>query len=310
MNTLEENIKCGGEKYDIIIPKTVQIEPIFGCNANCIMCPINKPTKRKKGVMPDKLFRKIVDDIIPYRHKIEHIDLFGLGEPILDKHIFEKIRYLKKKGLRGIGIATNMDLLNKEKQDLLLESGIDTVIISIDSTKKEIHEKIRRGTNFDGVVANTNNLIAKRNKGKFHTKFVIRCIRQELNKDEGEDYKEYWGSRIDRKKGDQIDLYNIQGWGREIPISITRTKEIESLPCYHVFERVFILCDGDVQMCSCNFYYPYVVIGNVEKTNLIDIYNNEKMKEIRRLHLSGKKNTLELCRNCNVLYSREKKEIF
>jgi len=295
-----------------IIPKTVQIEPIFGCNAECIMCAINLPTKRKKGTMPMKLFRKIVDDLATYKDKIEKIDLFGLGEPILDETIFEKIKYLKKKGLRGVGISTNMDLLNEEKQTLLLESGIDTVIVSIDSTKKDIHEKIRKNTNFDRVVANTNNLIIKRDKGKFHTKFVLRYIRQELNKEGWDGYKKYWNSRIDREKGDQINLYEAHNWVGEVPIEVVkaRAEDIEALKCYQIFDRMFILCDGTMSMCSCDMLHPYVVIGNVVESNPIDVFNNKKMKEIRKIHLSGDKNTIEICRNCNMLYSRKKKEVF
>jgi len=61
------------------------------------MCPIDKPSKRKKGVMPIELFKKITDDLSEYKDTIEKIDLFGLGEPLLDRTIFEKIRYLNKK---------------------------------------------------------------------------------------------------------------------------------------------------------------------------------------------------------------------
>ena len=293
-----------------IIPKIVQIEPIFGCNASCVMCVVDMPTKRKKGIMSIDLFKKIVDDLAYYRDNIVQIDLFGLGEPLLDKHIFERIRYLKKKGLNGVGISTNADLLNEEKQNLLLESKLDTVIFSIDSTEKDVHEKIRRGTDFDRVLANANNLIVKRDKGDYNTKFVFRFISQELNKGGWEAFKDYWNSRISRIKGDEINSYQAHNWVGEALIDVgERTLEVEALECYQVFDRMFILADGTMSMCSCDLHHPFVVIGNVSEGNTIDIYNNEKMQEIRELHLSGKKNTMEICRKCNMLYSRKKKEV-
>jgi len=55
--------------------------------------------------------------------------------------------------------------MTEEKQKELLESRIDTVIISIDSLDKKIHESIRRGTNLENVVENTKGLIRKETRG-------------------------------------------------------------------------------------------------------------------------------------------------
>ena len=49
--------------------------------------------------------------------------------------------------------------MNKEKQDKILESGLDTVIFTIDGAKKEIHEPIIKGTNFERVVKNAKSII-------------------------------------------------------------------------------------------------------------------------------------------------------
>ena len=120
-----------------MIPKVLQIETIFGCNANCVMCPINAPTKRKKGVMDIAMSKYILDELSPYVDEIEQLNFFFLGEPLLDPFIYERIKYAKKKGFRNIGISTNADLLDRPRQIKLLESKIDTIIFSIDGIKKE-----------------------------------------------------------------------------------------------------------------------------------------------------------------------------
>ena len=94
-----------------------------------------------------------------YKEHIQKFDLFGLGEPLLDKTLFEKIKYAKSKGFKNWAISTNVDLMNKEKQDKILESGLDTVIFTIDGAKKEIHEPIIKGTNFERVVKNAKSII-------------------------------------------------------------------------------------------------------------------------------------------------------
>jgi len=294
-----------------LIPSIIQIEPIFGCNASCIMCVIDMPTTRKKMAMPMELFRKVVDDLVPYKDTIVQIDLFGLGEPLLDNHIFERIRYMKAKGLQGIGISTNADLMHEGKQLFLLESGVDTVIVSIESTKKEVHERIRVNTNFERVIENANGLIKKRDAGNYNTKFVFRFISQDMNRDDWEEYKRYWDSRIDRRKGDQVNLYEVHNWVGEARVKAgERSDDVEALGCYQVFDRAFILSDGTMSMCSCDLHHPYVAIGNVADANVIELFNNSRMKKIRDIHLSGRKYSIDICKKCNLLYSRQRKEVF
>ncbi|MHC9541072.1 MAG: radical SAM/SPASM domain-containing protein [Vulcanimicrobiota bacterium] len=299
------------DSNEALIPSIIQIEPVFGCNASCIMCVIDLPTKRKKMAMPMKLFKKVVDEIAPYRDTITQIDLFGLGEPLIDRHIFERIRYLKDNGLRGVGISTNADILDEEKQELLLESGVDTVIISIESTKKEVHEKIRVNTVFERVIENADSLIRKRDSGNYETRFIFRFISQKLNRGSWNEYKKYWSARINRNKGDQINSYKVHNWVGEAPVKVgRRTDEVEQLECYQVFDRAFILADGTLSMCSCDLHHPFVAIGSVADANVIDVYNNQRMKDIREIHVSGRKNTIDICRQCNMLYSRQHKKVF
>src|SRR3989344_5864138 len=194
-------------KKKILIPKRITIETIFGCNANCPMCVINLPTKRKKGIAPLEMTKIILDQMAPYKDKIRQIDLFGLGEPLLDPHIFERIKYAKKIGFKNIGISTNADLLNEEKQKKLLESEVDTVLVSIDGVKKKTHESIRKGVNFERIIENVQSIIKKRNSGKYKTRFVIRFVMQDLNENEWGDFKKFWRPKLSKEKKDFIMLY-------------------------------------------------------------------------------------------------------
>ena len=167
----------------MLIPKRIAIETIFGCNASCTMCVIDLPTERKKGIMPFEMSKHILDELLPYKNQIDRLDFFGLGEPLLDPYLFQRIKYAKEKGFRNIAISTNADILNKEKQKKLLETGIDVVLFSIDSVKKEIHEKIRRGVKFERVVGNCQSIIKMRDRGNYKTRFIMRFIRQNCNKE-------------------------------------------------------------------------------------------------------------------------------
>jgi MoaA/NifB/PqqE/SkfB family radical SAM enzyme len=240
----------------ILIPKRLTLETVFGCNSNCIMCVINLPTKRKKGIMPVWMSKYVLDECAKYVDQIRQLDFFGLGEPFLDPYLFERIKYAKEKGFKNIGISTNADLLDEDKQKKLLESGIDTVLFSIDGAKKETHEAIRRGTNFERVVRNFQGIIKMRDEGNYKTRFVLRFIRQDINKNEWEDFKKFWEPKLSKEKKDMMIIYDMHTWGGEkfskdkILNNQTRDPEIEKKPCHRLNELLIVLADGSVPLCN------------------------------------------------------------
>ena len=296
----------------LFIPTNIIIESVFGCNANCVMCPIDKPTKRKKGVMSFDLYKDIIDGLYPYRDKVSQLDLFGVGEPLLDKTLPEKIQYAKQKGFCGIGIATNADLMDESTAQQLFEAGLDTIMVSIDGITKAVHESIRVNTNFERIVKNVKRAISLRDSRNYTTKFVLRFIRQLINRDEWKGFKEYWNPLICREKADKIIGYDIHSWGGEVDIK-KEELDYKAVPgdtaCHHLFDRLIILNDGTVPLCCADMNHAHQALGNVKDSSPIEIYNNSKIKEYRQMHLDGNRLKMTVCTKCTILESESVKDI-
>jgi len=301
---------------NLLIPKRVTIETIFGCNAKCVMCPIDYPTKRKKGIMPLGMFENIIDTLTPYRKQVEMMDLFGLGEPLLDPHIFKRIGYIKEKGFdnTSLGISTNADLLSLKKQQLLLASGIDNIIFSIDGVKKETHESIRRGVKFERVLGNCLSIIKMRDEGNYKARFVIRFIRQDVNRKEWGAFKQFWQAKISKERGDFITAYDAHSWGGEVSTKDSvlgtnrRIESVEKQPCNIIFDILYVLCDGAVPLCHEDWLNTAYAFGNVAETLPVEIFNCDAFNKIREIHQAGDKNKINMCRECTNLYSEITKE--
>lgn len=288
----------------LVIPERIQLESVFGCNARCTMCPVHSQTDRKKGMMSLEMFHYIVDELEPYKEYIEKFDLWGEGEPTLDKNLCTKIRYLKNKGFSGVAIATNADLLNRELALNLLDAELDTVIFSIDGVTPETHEQIRINTRFDRVLENAERIVSLRNEGGYSTKFVFRFIKQECNKHEWDDFLEFWGARINKRLGDLIISYDIHTWGGEIKdIDVIQSELPSDISCHHLFDRVIVLCDGTVPMCCSDMHHAKYNFGNIKDASPLDIFNNKKANKFRSLHNSGKRLHLKICSECTILNS-------
>jgi len=296
--------KWNGER---IIPKRIVIETVFGCNARCSMCPIDQPTQREKGFMPMRDFCKVVDALIPYRDRVKMFDLFGLGEPLLDPFIFDRINYVKRKGFTGLSISTNAHLLSSDKQKKLLESGIETIIFSIDGVKKETHEAIRARTDFSRVVKNATDTIRLRDKMGSKTRFVVRFIHQPRNRDEWEPFHQFWSQALSKDKGDILNRYKMHNWsgkvmGKEEVLYGEKSDDaIKTMPCHHIFEKLVILADGSVGLCFEDILDAQFGFGNAIEEDPIEVFNSIRYNKIRRLHIEGKRFNLGICKECTVL---------
>jgi sulfatase maturation enzyme AslB (radical SAM superfamily) len=299
--------KLKADKF--IIPARMQIETIYGCNIRCKMCPFSKPNPpRKKQTMSMDLYKKIIDQMVPYVEHLKLLDLWGVGEPLLDPQICERIKYAKSKGFRSVAIATNIMLMNDKMQDDLLESGIDTIILGIDGTTKSVHESLRVGTDFDKVMEYAQSIIEKRNKGNYKTRFITRFVKQSANEHQWEDYKKYWKSKLSEEKKDMIISYNVRPWYQEVSAGGSNYNEhISKLPCHHVFDRLIILVDGRVPMCCGDLDLGKLIMGDANDTPLIDIFNCDEYKRIRTIHLEDK-NKINMCKECSLLFSEASQE--
>ena len=291
-------------KNGTILPKRIVVETVFGCNARCPMCLIDHPTDRAKGFMPMERFETLVAALEPYAEHIEMFDLFGLGEPLLDLFLAERISLLKSKGFKGIGVSTNAHLLSAEWRKKLFEAGVDTVLISIDGMSKEIHETARPRVNFERVISNVEAALQERTAGNYQTRFVIRFVQQDHNADEWEAYRTFWNARISAERNDLIFRYHMHDWSGQVDGNSTHDlghDPFAHAPCHHLFEKMVILANGKVALCFEDILDGKFGFGNVFEADPIELFNARALNKLRKLHLGGKKCGHKMCGKCTVL---------
>ena len=222
-------------------PSHLQIEVVAGiCSADCVMCTIKEV--RRKGVLSMEDYSYILSKFENHTDKLQYLTLHGMGEPLLDKTLPEKVALARDKGFPGIGFATNATHLTPEKSLELLASGLNTIIFSLDGITKQTHESIRYGVNYEQVLKNVLHFIAYRNaRGSSSTKVIVRMIRQESNRHEWDAYKTYWNDQLNPDFGDQVSVFDVHNWGvrqeRERERERERRKHIDSIGCINYRAR-------------------------------------------------------------------------
>lgn len=129
-------------------PSFANIEITTHCNFKCSFCA-REHVDIKEQHMTLAEFETILS-LLPETYKIR---IVGLGEPLLHKQITEFIKCAKKHN-KHIGIVTNAQLLTEEIGKELIQTGLDEITFSIDSTEQDIAEQIRRGSNIPKILNN------------------------------------------------------------------------------------------------------------------------------------------------------------
>src|SRR3989338_6272419 len=130
-------------------PCRLIIDPVNICVLKCPLCPTGKGEKgRTLGSMKLEDFKKIIDEVGDY---IYEVDLYNWGESLLNKDIWKMIKYCKKKRI-VVKISSNMNYWREDFAEQVVNSGLDTLIVSCDGTDQESYEKYRVGGDFEKVM--------------------------------------------------------------------------------------------------------------------------------------------------------------
>lgn len=268
------------------IPKCIDIGTTNLCNASCIMCPHTK--LKNFGTMDMELYKKIIDNC--ERLEIKDVVLSFFGEPLLDKLIFERIKYAKSKGLR-VSFYSNGSLINKENAEKLIESRLDSITISLDGSTKDTYEKIRKGLNFDIVDKNVERL------SQMRIEVNLVLVELEENKKDIKKFYKKWKDKVH-----SVNIINMRNWGGTIDKQTTKdsfnNNNKNRKPCAFLWNKLVVDWNGDVVLC-CDDWNHSTILGNLNNQTIEEVWNGEKLNYIRQLHMEGSFNRIPLCSKCN-----------
>ena len=102
---------------------TLQIEPTSACNLDCKIC-MRRNLERPISFLSLDNFKKILNS-----GNFRYVGLHGWGEPLLNKQLFEMVRYAEAKGI-STNLTTNGTLLQENIANIL-SSGLREIAFGI-----------------------------------------------------------------------------------------------------------------------------------------------------------------------------------
>lgn len=291
-------------------PRYIQLQTINACQAACKMCPY--PLLKDvfpRGRMDDGLFDKVVEEIALHPEVDTFVPMLQ-NEPFLDKHLFEKVRRFKERtrGTVKVELVTNGAFLTDQNIAKIRDCRLDLLDISLDAVSPEVYRRIRIGLDFDAVIAGVERVLAA---DLPDTGVFVRLVRQRDNVHEIREFASRW-----RRRGVPVFIYSVnsrvgavEGFDEEIQVPDASVSLLQRVGrraarawmghCPIPFSSTNILHNGDVLMCVHDWGRKEIV-GNVRGATIAEIWNGERMRELRRLISQRRYTESPACRDCSL----------
>jgi radical SAM protein with 4Fe4S-binding SPASM domain len=95
-----------------------------------------------------------------------------------------------------------------------------------------------------------------------------------------------------------VQVTGVHSWSGAIDdLTVTDESSKKRYPCALLWYMLAVNADGNVSICNVDWDRSGVV-GNVNEHSLHDIWNNPKMKAIRKKQLEGCWNSPKVCEDC------------
>lgn len=304
-------------------PITLGLLTTDRCNLRCNMCiqhSLNRTFNYPYYHQPCEdlsfnIFKKIVDK---FRHS-RQIFLSGVGEPFLNKDIFDMIKYGNMCNKKVI-VTTNGTILH-DKIDRIILSPLSSIEISLDAHNASAYYKMRGASKriFDTVLENIIGLVENRNNSGLNIGLSYVCTKSnykyipdmvKLAEDLGVDelgFQNLIPSNMQGFTADQC-LYEDDNDVCEVILSVDepKSKLVVYMPillqrtvterlCKSHFNSLFVDAKGNVSGCA-RVMTPKEEYGNVFKEQ--DVWNDSYFRRMRRMFLDESIPLLDCCKTC------------
>lgn len=257
---------------------------------------------RGHGIMDFDLYKKLIDDICAFEDKVKVIRLYKDGEPLLNPHFAEMVRYAKQSGCCDrVDTTTNASLLTHALSDQIIEAGLDRINISIEGVNAQQYAE------FSGYQLDYPRLVDEIRyfyEHKTNTEMIVKTNGDILTEEQKHQFFDLFGDITDG-----IFIESIMDcWPtfEQKKVDVNQSRGIygqsirEVLVCPYVFYSIPVNSDGTVSLCFLDWKRE-LVLGNVRTEKITDIWRGRSLREYQELFLRGERKSHPICGCCGQL---------
>lgn len=278
---------------DAPAPPALAVEFTNYCNLSCTYCtsPLNL---RPKGLMNGFVFNRVIEGVVDC--KVKWVRVIGNGEAIIHPDYNNYIKALRRV-TPILSLTTNAKFLNDEAIYKTIDANLDQINISVDSDNKTGYEKLRLRGDFEKLLRDLKRLKDYKDATKSKTLINLRVM---ISKDDFLRQKEvmdFW-----KPYADVVSKQYVVDLAESCQSFKTDAHDSHYPKCSLPFKIIDIQWNGNIPLCPYSWKQSGqnegVLIGNIGKNTLREIWNSEIIKQYRDAHRQRNEKQMPLCNNC------------
>jgi len=278
------------------------------CNAKCVFCPYQFQT-RPIEFMSDRIFEKSLGDFAAMGGGSVGLTPI-VGEALIDPHFVERVKRLRSiPQIDRIWVITNAILLDQHGIENILNSGLTKITISTAGFDEAMYQRVYRSSAYQRMKNNVTELI-ERNARRPEPLPITLALRPDRPLHEVMRDPDFQPILAYNPELDFTWSYTSAG-GRITREALPKQMKLRVVTsrretCVNLYNGPIILPNGTVMGCSCVAAMDAVAdlgIGNVMKTNLLEIWQSEQLKQLRASFGTGSLN--KTCAGCDMYRNLE-----
>lgn len=284
------------------MPPALSFELTDFCNLRCPECPSGSgKMKRGRGFMNSDLFKSVISETKPF---LFNANLYFQGEPMMHPEFFN---FLDRSKDVHTTVSTNGHFISEENAEMLVLSGLNKLIISVDGIDQETYSKYRINGNLEKVLTGLRAVAEAKKRMRTGMKIIVQFLVNRHNQHQVVQIRKLTRELNVELALKSMQLYNMNLMDLWLPEenSFRRySKEgngykIKSrLPryCSRLWLNPVITWDGKVLPCCFDKDGEYVM-GDLNRFSFREIWQGKEYAKFRKMILSGREK-IEICRNC------------
>jgi radical SAM protein with 4Fe4S-binding SPASM domain len=287
--------------------KSLYIEPASLCNLRCQFCdfqsnPNNENFLKKKGIMSMDVFYEVLEELKKLSFRFDQVSFHLHGEPLLCKDLSKMISLIRTHNIGDqLHMNTNGVLLYPDVMKKLIESGLNRLTLSLDTLSREKYRLFKGKDLLPQLLENIQHAIDIVEASDTDLDFEIKCVKAQGNysitDEDSDNIINHFRRHAEKSSRVHVLIAKEITWYTK---SKQETIPPDHSPCELPFYQVAINYDGSVSPCATDITKSLdlgCIVGR-SKQHLVDIMNSEKLRYIRKKHLSEELDDIPACKHC------------
>ena len=296
--------RCAG------LPFQIHVEPSGHCNLRCPICPRGRGIIERTGFLLFESFERV---FTPLSATLTTVVFSGFGEPLLSPDTTRMIALASQNSVATL-LNSNGTVL-EDRVDAILASRLTRINISLDGAVSESVHQYDEHWPFSKVLDGVRALCEQKHRGRHQYPFIIgQFIISDETCEEVSDLRQLAldiGIEEIRFKrmhptmpGEMCREKLLSAYPLAEALRNKKVKSAEKLDwsqreCMHPWGSIFLSCTGQIGVCSFDPHLSHK-LGDCND-DFPTLWNNTKLRAIRKWRKGNTKGTMEPCSSCNRL---------